>query len=315
MEKTIDLIEYSQSKKLEWNLFISNSRSNVFMFNRAFMDYHADRFQDNSLMFYKNKKLIAVLPANLSQSVLYSHQGLSFGGLLLSNSTSIFDVLHIFDRITVYCKNNDILKLVYKAIPFIYHQKPMQEDLYALFRLGAKRIGCNLSSTIFLNEKLAFTESRKSGVRKARNASLNCKESVDFKAFWEILNENLTKNHGVKPVHSLSEIVSLHAFFPNEIKLFLCFEESKPVAGSVLFISHNVVHVQYISANDIGKQIGALDLLFDYLINNFFDEKYIFDFGHSNENGGQVLNEGLIFQKEGFGGRGHINEVYEIEFL
>jgi hypothetical protein len=284
------------------------------MFNRAFMDYHADRFQDNSLMFYKNNKLIAVLPANLSNSVLYSHEGLSFGGLILSMKASIFDVLQIFDRIIVYCKENNIVKLIYKAVPFIYHQIPMQEDLYALFRLGAKRIVCNLSSTIFLNEKIAFIESRKSGVRKARNVSLKCNESVDFKAFWEMLSENLTKNHGVKPVHSLSEIVSLHAFFPNEIKLFLCFEEAMPLAGSVLFISHNVVHVQYISANDRGKQIGALDLLFDYLINGLFDEEYIFDFGHSNEQRGQLLNEGLIFQKEGFGGRGHINEVYELEF-
>ena len=37
----------------------------------------------------------------------------------------------------------------------------------------------------------------------------------------------------------------------------------------------------------------------------------IFDFGQSTENSGYILNENLIFQKEGFGGRGVMYNVYE----
>lgn len=74
-----------------------------------------------------------------------------------------------------------------------------------------------------------------------------------------------------------------------------------------------VVHTQYISANLEGKEIGALDLLFDYLINTEYSNYKIFDFGQSTENNGIYLNESLIFQKEGFGGRGVVYDIYEYE--
>jgi hypothetical protein len=74
-----------------------------------------------------------------------------------------------------------------------------------------------------------------------------------------------------------------------------------------------VVHVQYISANEKGKELGALDFLFDRLINFEFCNFPIFDFGQSTENLGNYLNENLIFQKEGFGGRGVTYDTYRYE--
>ena len=38
----------------------------------------------------------------------------------------------------------------------------------------------------------------------------------------------------------------------------------------------------------------------------------IFDFGISTEQGGRYLNEGLIFQKEGFGARTVVYDTYEL---
>jgi len=35
--------------------------------------------------------------------------------------------------------------LRYKAVPYIYQSTPGQDDLYALFRLGAARLRCDLS--------------------------------------------------------------------------------------------------------------------------------------------------------------------------
>ena len=46
------------------------------------MEYHNDRFEDFSLMVYKNGKLIALLPANKKDNIVYSHQGLSYGGVV-----------------------------------------------------------------------------------------------------------------------------------------------------------------------------------------------------------------------------------------
>ena len=69
----------------------------VILFMRDYMDYHSERFKDNSFLFYKNNSLVAVLPANINDSILYSHQGLTYGGLIQSYKLSTKDVLEIFD--------------------------------------------------------------------------------------------------------------------------------------------------------------------------------------------------------------------------
>ena len=93
----------------------------------------------------------------------------------------------------------------------------------------------------------------------------------------------------------------------------MVYHNDTPLGGTVLFVMQRVVHTQYISANLEGKELGALDLLFDYLINQEYTKFPVFDFGTSNENMGHVLNEALIFQKEGFGGRGVVCDIYEYD--
>jgi hypothetical protein len=83
------------------------------------------------------------------------------------------------------------------------------------------------------------------------------------------------------------------------------------LGGTVLYITKKVLHTQYISASILGKESGALDLLFDELINKIFVDIPVFDFGQSTEQMGNLLNESLIFQKEGFGGRGVVYDIYK----
>lgn len=305
----IELRKYDSSQKNAWDTFIKNSRISTFLFQRDFMEYHADRFEDFSLMIYRKGKLEAVLPGNVKGNVFYTHQGLTYGGLVISSKITVIDVLSIFEELNLFLKENGINEVIYKALPIIYHKQPMQEDIYALYRLKAEKISCTLSSTIFNRSKIPFTESRKSGLRKAERAGIIVKESSDYKAFWDILDYNLSQNHGVKPVHTLEEILKLKDLFPDNIKLYCSVLEDKIIAGTVLFLMDNLIHVQYISASEEGKLSGALDLLFDQIINVIFSTSDI-DFGHSNEDSGNYLNERLIFQKEGFGGRGVIYEIY-----
>ena len=303
--------KYKKSDKHEWDSLIQRSKNGAFLFYRDYMDYHEDRFNDNSLMIYRKEKLEAVLPGNSSNSIFYSHQGLTYGGLIQSTKLCTKDVLTIFELVNEKLRKAEIIEVIYKPIPLIYHIIPSQEDIYALFKLGALKIGCNLSSTIYQNSKIKFIESRKSGIRKSVRAEVKISESNRFDLFWPILNTNLEQNHGTKAVHTLNEIVYLQQIFPNNIKLFLANQEEKIVAGTVLYIMNNIVHVQYMSANKEGKSIGALDLLFDEIINKRYSFIPMFDFGHSNEEMGMLLNEQLIFQKEGFGGRGVVYEIYQ----
>lgn len=201
-------------------------------------------------------------------------------------------------------------------MPVIYHLLPAQEDLYVLFRyMNAKLIGRNISSTIYQDNKIKFEESRKSGIRKAKANGVEICESENFESFWEILNDNLKMKYGVSPVHSLKEIKLLASRFPDNIKLFTAQKDGIVLGGTVVYITPKVLHTQYISASLLGRESGALDLLFDHLINHIFINIPIFDFGQSTEQMGKILNDALIFQKEGFGGRGVMYDVYEYEVL
>ena len=309
----VELIRYEKKHEKDWNNLIDISKNGTFLLNRSYMDYHSDRFVDFSLLIYRKQKLIAVFPANINDNVIYSHQGLTYGGLIYINKLSAVDVLSIFENIIRYYKNNNIETIIYKAIPYIYSSYPSQEDLYALFRNNAKLIACNISSTIPLSKKIKFIESRKSGVRKANNNNLFYEQSNDLDAFWNILNANLGTKYDVKPVHFVAEIRHLQNLFPNHIKLYLVKKQDETLAGAVLFLNKNTVRVQYISATPEGKELGALDLLFDYLINKAYSNFEYFDFGQSTEQMGNYLNENLLFQKEGFGGRGVVYNIYEIK--
>ncbi|MEG2550576.1 MAG: GNAT family N-acetyltransferase [Erysipelotrichaceae bacterium] len=278
------------------------------------MDYHSDRFEDHSLMIYRKDKLYAILPANRVNDILYSHQGLTYGGLITSSKVTAVEILEVFCQINDYLRANGFKKFIYKAMPFIYHINPAQEDLYALFKIcNAQLIGRNISSTICQSNKIKFIESRKSGIRKANNNGIKIKESDDFASFWEILDTNLKNKYGILPVHSLAEIELLHSRFSQNIKLYLTYQGNQVLGGTLIYKTRQVIHTQYISASLEGKELGVLDLLFDFLINSEYINYSYFDFGQSTEQMGMILNESLIFQKEGFGGRGMMYDIYEYE--
>lgn len=310
----MEIRRYRREDKELWNSFVSKARNATFLFDRNYMDYHADRFDDNSFMFYHKGKLKAVLPANVAGDTLYSHQGLTYGGLLLDKKATVEDVLECFDSLNSWLRENCISKVVYKALPWIYQQYPSEEDLYALtWKCKAQLISRDISSSIVIDNKLKFAESRKSGIRKALSLNIEVGESNDVDGFWHVLEDNLGNRYNAKPVHTANEMKLLMSRFPNNIKLYVAKMNGEIVGGTLIYVTPQVVHTQYISASVEGKKHGALDLLFDYIINKVYANCRYFDFGKSTEQGGAYLNEPLIFQKEGFGGRGVCYDWYQWE--
>lgn len=310
----MEIRRYRREDKELWNSFVNKARNATFLFDRNYMDYHADRFDDNSFMFYHKGKLKAVLPANVAGDTLYSHQGLTYGGLLLDKKATVEDVLECFDSLNFWLRENGISKVVYKALPWIYQQYPSEEDLYALtWKCKAQLISRNIASTIVIDNKLKFAESRKSGIRKALSLNIEVGESDDIDGFWHVLEDNLGNRYNAKPVHTANEMKLLMSRFPNNIRLYVAKMNGEIVGGTLIYVTPQVVHTQYISASVEGKKHGALDLLFDYIINKVYANCRYFDFGKSTEQGGAYLNEPLIFQKEGFGGRGVCYDWYQWE--
>ncbi len=211
---------YSETDFNEWNTFIECSKNGFFMFHRRYMEYHADRFKDHSLMFYDDENtLLAILPANEKEGTLYSHQGLTFGGFIVNTSTKASTMVNLFSTLIEYLKNNQLNKLIYKAIPYIYHQSPAQEDLFAITYHKGNLIKATLSSSIDQSSKIPFNKGRRAQVSRAIRTGIIVNESEDLGAFMAILEKRLEEKYESQPTHRLEELQYLKKAFPNNIKL------------------------------------------------------------------------------------------------
>ncbi|MDO4511033.1 MAG: GNAT family N-acetyltransferase [Bacteroidales bacterium] len=310
----IEIKKYSAEQCQQWDAFVASCCNATFMHQRPYMDYHSHRFTDHSLMAYRDGRLVAVLPANECEGVLYSHQGLTYGGWL--HPRKHFDatvMMEVMDAAIAWLRDAGFSSVVYKPVPHIYHSYPAEEDLYALFRAGATLSECNISTTVLLGDALPFDRGNKSGVNAAIKAGVQVGESSDWEGYWKVLSQVLAEHHEAQPVHSLEEITLLHSRFPQNIRLYTATVEGRIVAGVVIYYTATVAHCQYIAASEEGRRIKALPLLFKNLIDEAkASGRTYFDFGISNEDHGQVLNWGLVQQKSRLGGRGIAYNAFKI---
>lgn len=309
----IEIVKYESKYKPRWDDFIKRSKNGTFMFYRDYMEYHSSRFIDSSLLFFNEDALIAVMPANISEKVLYSHGGLTFGGIVSDYKMTLSVMLELFEQLTAYLKAQGITKFLYKVIPHIYHNAPAEEDLYALFRFNARLVRRDASATILLKNRLPYSKKRRSKIKRATKEGLVVTKSNDFTTLISLLKEHLKSKHNVNPTHTAQELSSLASRFPNNIKLFSVYENDEMVAGVVTYENQKVVHAQYNGFSQRGREVGATELVFDYLINEYSSKKDYFDFGISTEQGGIFLNTGLAAYKERFGGRATTYDFFEMD--
>ena len=306
--------KYEQKDFAIWNDFIGQAKNATFLFHRNFMEYHKERFDDFSLLIFENQKLVSVFPANKLGNSVHSHQGLTYGNLVYNDQTRLSSIIEIFQSVLIFLNENKISKLNIKTLPSIYNLKPAEEILYSLFLAEAKLIRRDSLSVIDLSQNNILSKIRKRNFKKAASKELIIKEENDFDSFWDkILIPNLHKKHNAKPVHSIEEISRLNSLFPQNIHQFNVYFEDKIIAGTTVFETEMVAHCQYISKNEDENNLGSLDFLFQYLIQERFAQKRFFDFGISNENQGKNLNEGLSYWKESFGAGTIVHDFYEVE--
>ena len=307
--------QYQSENAVIWNEFVAHAKNATFLFYRDFMEYHSDRFHDFSLLIFDEKQnLKAILPANRVGETLFSHQGLTYGGLVLNQNTRLQEVIEMVADLMLFLEENDISKWQIKQIPSIYTDFPSDEVDYLSFILNAKIVRKDSLSVIDLHSNYKFSNSRKQEINKGIKNNLVIREEENFEEFWnQVLIPNLKQKYNTNPVHSLEEIMGLKAKFPNNIRQFNVYFNNKIIAGTTVFETKNVVHSQYISGNSDTNELGSLDFLHQYLIKEVFATKNYFDFGISNENQGRNINKGLQFWKEGFGARTIVQNFYEIE--
>lgn len=301
-----------------WNAFTAGSKNATFLLDRRYMDYHSDRFTDASLIIERKgqSKPCMLFAASRQGETVTAHGGLTYGGLIMPfTGADGADVVHAMELIADHYRATGASTLIYKAIPYIYHRNPSDEDLYALFRLGAAAEGCGLSSAIDLHNPCRFNENMRRNVRKARTAYLSFSTggTESLAEFHSILSRVLSERHNTRPVHTLAELQLLAGRFPQNIILAAAHNPAgRMVAGTLLYLTDKVAHAQYIAATDEGRATGALPALFSYVIENLCAGRTYLDFGISTEQGGAILNEGLLHQKYSMGGRGVAYNIFRL---
>lgn len=307
---------YEEADKDMWNKFNTESKNSLFMFDRNFMDYHKDRFLDHSLMFFNDKEeLIAILPLNEKENVLTSHGGLTYGGFIVGTDMKQHTMNDCFEVLLKYARENNFKEIFYKTIPHVFHAYPAEEDRYSLFINHAQLVRVEPSTVVCLEKNLKMPKGRKAQISRAKREGVEVRElgsKEDFLNFIDLENQVLEEHHDTKAVHTGDELVLLNTRFPENVRLFGAIKNNELIAGTVIFEYKDAVHTQYMAANQLARQIGALDLVISTVIEKYKNNKAWLDFGISTENGGRYLNEGLIAQKEGFGGRTNTYEMWKI---
>ncbi len=224
-------------------------------------------------------------------------------------------MLEVLQGISGVYRDMDLRYLRYKVVPYIYHVVPSTDDLYALFRLGAVRYRCDLSAAIDLDSRRKPSKLRLRDLGKARRSGVRVASGPRYlEPFWAVLEENLRVKYNTRPVHALEEITFLQSRFGEQIRCIVGIVGHRVVAGVVLFRTPRVAHVQYSASTAAGNSVGAPTAVMDYAMGKSTDlgARY-FDFGHSNEQEGQVLNEGLYRFKTSLGAGGVAQEFYEMK--
>lgn len=304
---------YTPEHRATWNDFVARSKNATFLFDRGYMEYHADRFEDASLLVFEGERPVALFPANRAGHEWASHGGLTYGGLLLAEDVTIGEALDAFRAVLRTAADEGAATITYKTIPTIYHAIPAEEDRHALFRADARLVRRDVWSVVELARAPRLQERRRRSVRKAERAGVRVERSARWAEFWEILSENLMRRYGVRPVHSLDEIELLARRFPENIVLTAAYAGERMVGGVVTYISGRVVHVQYPGVSEEGMELGALDAVHAHLMTAHASTHRYYDFGASTEEGGRKLNRGLVEYKEGFGARSVTHDFYLVD--
>ena len=309
-----EIVRYTPVYHDTWNRYVAKARNATFLFYREYMDYHSDRFRDHSLLFFAGSHLHSILPAHEVGEIFCSHRGLTYGGLLMDNDVTTADVLVLFEELNAYLRQQGFRRVLYRAIPWVYHRLPAEEDLYAIFWKCGARLKQRMSGTvIFMDEHLRWRKDHRRRLRQAQGAGIRVVRDASLSEFWPVLNDNLQRKFQAQSVHTLEEIELLKSRFSHEIIQYNAYLGDEIVGGITFYVMGHVLHGQYSGTTDDGKRLGAMEAIYDQVMYHDYTHMRYLDFGTSNEQGGQVLNEGLIAHKEGYGGRTICYDTYEWE--
>lgn len=320
MSHALEVVPFCPGREAEarWDRLVADSLNGTFLHSRRYLGYHGARFRDRSLVIQdRTGSWLGVLPAASDPrdpTVVSSHPGITYGGIVHAGALTGERMLEALTLIVRHLTEAGFSALVYKAVPLIYHRRPSQDDLYALFRLDAERYRVDLCATIDLQQPRQLSRERRGALRRAARADVTVtRDAGAVQALWPLLEWQLETRHQTRPVHSLAEMEDLLGRCGDRIQVWVGRIRGEAAAGVVTFVTDRVMRAQYSIAGPQSREEGALTVVFETAIGDAIEAglRYV-DFGSSNEAEGRILNGGLLRFKAGFGATATVQEFYRI---
>lgn len=295
------IVRYSSEWRNKWDIFVQQSRSPFVIFNRVFIEYHADRFCDHSLILVdENHKIAAIYPLNLTvDRTIHGHQGLTYGGIILPLRASPSLVEQSIQRLIEYCVGLRVNSIVLKPVPSQLTSSSNDDILYFLHRYGFVQLYTELSSYISQSTKLKISDSRRSSARRAERNQATYTDKLCLPTLHSLVTNALLR-HDTTPTHSLEELVYLQENNRNDIFMRSVCIANRTESVALIFDYGRFWHTQYLAVSSEGGNMGALDYLLLKLIAESRLSLKGLSFGISTTQKGSYLNEGLYFYKQSF---------------
>ena len=296
-----------------WRGVLRDARNGIFQFDRGYIEYHGDRFEDMSAVAYVDGRPSAIMPLAFDPALrkVVSHPGLTFGGPVVIRELRGDAVLAVVDALLDALRDWGATSCLVKLLPQVLATYPSAEVDYGLWRRGFALVRRDLSSLLPLAGAIPFNTSKMQAVRRARKQGVTVTDAA-VENFYGLLCDVLLAQHGVTPVHSLAELEQLHATFPQDILVRLAVLDQRVLAGTLVYRYGHVWHTQYLASSDEGRRVGALDLVIAELMAEATaaGASHV-SFGVSTVNQGMDVNAGLLWQKESYGARTMVHDYME----
>lgn len=326
--KKHEVVEFFADKSNEWDEFVMNRSVNgTFLQTRRFLNYHdSGKFKDASFMVYNAKKhLVCVCPAceiwESNRKVCSSHQGSTFGGLVIDNK--IYTAQKIIELVQLredYLKQKGFEKIIYKITSDLFSREKTDLLRYSLYYnnyesydelnlyIDLQNYGENILSN--------FSQGKRTNVHNCMRAGIEMKilhTQQEIEEFHEVLCETLGK-YGLKPVHTVRELILFkEMILTNECEFFGLYKDNKMIAGAMMFyfLNVNVAHTQYLCARAEYNTLSPMTYMYYLMIVEAKRKNYKWlTWGITSEHYGKVLNFGLTKSKEAFGSKYSVSNIY-----
>lgn len=320
---------YSDEYESSWDRFVLiDSVNGTFLQTRNFLNYHKKGdFIDNSLLFLLGDQIIAVIPAHIisndGRNELVSHNGSTFGGIIISKSHYNINYLDlIFKKLDDYVISNHIDKIILKQTSWIYNNN-QSELLDYYFYLNnyecQKELGYYIDYDNYNNDIISnFSSSRRRDYKYSLKNNFLFRELVDneISNFYDVLCNNYQKFNKT-PYHSLEQLIEFkEKRLSKNVKFYGVFKNDELIASSMVFVFNNqLFYTQYIATIQSETNTFVDNFLYTKLIEQAKNDGYKYlSFGTSTFNNGKILNRSLAQFKAGFGTSEYVNRTYAKEY-